>query len=210
MDTSDTVIVGIILVLIFPLLFVEAPAFFRGGYKADFWKLSLDDKLDHIAKEPRYWTRMGVVWLPILALAVAGMTGFTYQLASSGAGTLAYVALGSFLFGAVAWLGGVLVQTTSIKRAAELRAVSGRTPDWLEAGWNLGWWSELTFVSAANASFIAYGAAMLDTGFPASWMGWAAIILGVVALLMVGFAREAFPQLGVIVPIVLGIALLLY
>ena len=153
---------------------------------------------------------MGVVWLPILTLAVAGMTGFTYQLASSGAGTLAYVALGAFLIGAVAWLGGVLVQTTSIKHAAELRAASGRTPDWLEAGWTFGWWSELTFVSAANASFVAYGVAMLDTGFPAMWMGWTAIILGVVAILMVVFAKEAFPQLGIIVPIVVGVALLLH
>lgn len=210
MDTADTVTVGIILLLIIPLLFVEAPAYYRGGYRTDFWKLSLDEKLDHIAQQPDYFTRMGVVWLPILTLAVAGMTAFTYQLASEGAGTLAYAALGAFLVGSFSWLAGVLIQTTSMRRAAEVRSETGSTPDWLQAGWTMAWWSELTYVAAANLAFIAWGAAILDTGFPADWMGWTAIILGVVALLMVLFAKEAFPQLGVTVPIVLGVALVLY
>ena len=208
METVDTVTVGIVLVLIFPLLFIEAPAYTRGGYTAEFWRLSLDDKLDHIAQQPDYFTRMGVAWLPILALTVAAMTAFSYQLASLDAGTLGYLALGAFLFGAFAWLVGVLVQTTSMRRAAAIRAATGVTPDWLEAAWSAAWWSELTFVAAANVAFIVWGVAILDTGFPADWMGWAAIGLGVAALLMVGFAREAFPQLGVIVPIILGVALL--
>ena len=42
------------------------------------------------------------------------------------------------------------------------------------------------------------------------WMGWTAIIGGVIALMLVAFARQAFPQLGVLVPIALGVALVLY
>lgn len=210
MDSADTVTVGIVLLLILPLLFVEAPAYFRGGYTTEFWNLPLDEKLDHISRQPVYWTRMGLAWLPILTLAVAGMTAFSYQLASAGAGTAAFLGLGAFLLGSFAWLGGVLVQTTSVRRAAELRAQSGTTPRWLQADWDRGWWSELTHVIAANAAFIVWGIGMLDAGFPADWMGWTAIILGTIALLMVAFAREAFPHLGVIVPIVLGVALLLY
>jgi hypothetical protein len=209
METADTVTVGIVLVLIFPLLFVEAPAFFRGGYRTDFWKLPLDEKLDHIAGQPRYWTRMGVVWLPILALSVAGMTAFGFQLASSGSGTLSYLALGAFVFGSVAWLIGSLVQTSAVKQAAELRAASGVTPGWLQAAWSLAWWSELTYIVAANVAFIVWGVAILDTGFPADWMGWTAILLGAITLLLVVFAKEAFPQLGVIVPIILGVALII-
>lgn len=210
MDSADTVTVGIVLLLILPLLFVEAPAYFRGGYTTDFWNLPLDDKLDHIAQQPVYWTRMGVTWLPILVLAISGTTAFTYQLASSGAPTAAWLGLGAFVVGSLVWMAGVLVQTTWVRRAAEIRAATGTTPDWLQPGWDLAWWSELTHVTAANAAFIVWGIGMLDTGFPAEWMGWTAIVLGVIALLMVAFAREAFPQLGVIVPIVLGVALLLY
>lgn len=210
MDSADTVTVGIVLLLILPLLFVEAPAYFRGGYTTEFWNLSLDEKLDHIAQQPVYWTRMGLAWMPMLTLAVAGMTAFSYQLASQGAATEAFLALGAFLLGSFAWLGGVLVQTTAVRRAAQLRAATGNTPEWLRPGWDLAWWSELTHVTATNAAFIVWGVGILDTGFPADWMGWAAIILGVLALLMVAFAREAFPQLGVIVPIVLGVALLVY
>jgi hypothetical protein len=170
-----------------------------------FW----DEKLDHIAGQPRYWTRMGVVWLPILALSVAGMTAFGFQLASSGSGTLSYLALGAFVFGSVAWLIGSLVQTSAVKQAAELRAASGVTPGWLQAAWSLAWWSELTYIVAANVAFIVWGVAILDTGFPADWMGWTAILLGAITLLLVVFAKEAFPQLGVIVPIILGVALII-
>lgn len=210
MDSADTVIVGIVLLLIVPFLFVEAPAYFRGGYTTEFWNLPRDEKLDHIAKQPAYWTRMGLAWMPILMLAVAGMTAFSHQLAASGSATLSYLALGAFLLGSFAWLGGVLVQTSSVRHAARMRASSGSTPVWLQPGWDLAWWSELTYVSAANLAFVAWGAGMLDTGFPADWMGWTAIVLGVLALLMVAVTREAFPQLGVFVPIVLGVALVLY
>jgi hypothetical protein len=210
MESADTVVVGIVLLLIFPLLFVEAPAYMRAGYKSDFWKLPRDEKLDHIATQPGYWTRMGVVWLPILTLSVAGLTAFSHQLASVEAGTLAYLALGAFGFGAVAWMIGSLVQTSAVRRAAELRAAEGTTPGWLDAAWNLAWWAELTYIVAANLAFVAWGIAILDAGFPAMWMGWTAIIGGVIALMLVAFARQAFPQLGVLVPIALGVALVLY
>lgn len=209
-ESADTLIVGITLLLIVPALFVEAPAAKRGGYNGAFWKLELDDKLDHIAKQPEYFTRIGVIWLPSLVLVAAGMTAFSYQLASSGEGTLAYMALGAFLLGAVSWLIGSLLQTSAVRRAAVVRDATGETPDWLQAFWDIAWWAEVTYVTAANAAFVLWGVAMLAAGFPAEWMGWAAIGLGGLALAMIAFAREAFPHLGVIVPIVLGIALVLH
>ena len=136
------------------------------------------------------------------------MTAFTHELASAGAPTWSYLALGAFLTGSFGWLVGSLIGYSSMRTAATVRAATGSTPDWLDAAWTLGWWAELTYVLAANVAFVAWGVAILDTGLPADWMGWTAIVLGVIALLMVAFAREAFPQLGVIVPIVLGVALL--
>jgi hypothetical protein len=157
---------------------------------------------------------MGAVWPPVLVLAVAGTTAFVFQLATAGAGTEAatwsYLALGAFIAGSVAWLAGSLLQTTAVRVAAQARAQTGITPDWLDAVWTMAWWSELTFVLAANLAFVAWGIAILDTGFPADWVGWAAIALATISLLLVGLAREAFPHLGVIVPTLLGIALVTY
>lgn len=210
MESADTVVVGIVLLLIVPLLFVEALAAKRGGYNAAFWKLPLDEKLDHIAREPGHFTRIGVVWLPNLALAAAGMTAFTYQLASVGAGTLAYLALGAFLFGVMAWLVGALLQTSAVRKAAEVRNDTGETPDWLDAFWNVGWWAEIAYVTVANLAFIGWGIAILDTGFPADWMGWTAIALGGIALALIVSTKEGFPHLGITVPVVLGVALVIY
>ncbi len=209
-ESSDTVIAGILLILIAPLMLVEYPAYSRGGYTSAFWSLPRDDKLDHIAAETAHWVRLGAVWIPMLALAVAGLGGFASQLAAEGAGTLAWAGLAAYVFGAVAWLVGVMAQSVAIRVAAELRRDTGSNPDWAEVAWTTAWWSELTFVLVANLAFVAWGIAMLDTGFPAEWMGWTAVLLGTVAVVIVGLVREAFPQLGVLVPIVLGVALLLH
>lgn len=210
METSDTLVTGIVLLLVLPSLFVEIPASRRGGYNAAFWRLELDDKLDHIAEEPRHWARVGMIWLPNLVLVGAGMTAFTFQLSTTGEGTLAFLALGAYLVGAAAWLVGTLLQTSAVGQAAAVRAGTGETPDWLRAFWNAGWAAEVVFIAAANAAFVVWGLAMLRGGYPADWMGWTAIVLGLLALALVASTREGFPHLGVIVPIVLGVALLLY
>lgn len=210
MNSTDTTTIGILLLLIVPLLFVEFPAYTRGRYTTQFWNLDLDGKLDHIGAQPEYWTRMGAAWLPLLTFVSAGMTGFAFQLAARDTGVVAFAALGGFLIGTFAWLIGVIIQTIAMRTAAQIRRETGTTPDWLAAAWTSAWWSELTFVVSANVAFIAWGIIMLDTGFPATWMGWTAIILGALAIAMVVFAREAFPQLGVVVPVVLGVALVLY
>lgn len=212
MESTDAVIAGLALLIVFPLLFAEAPAYRRGGYNSAFWQKSLDEKLDHIAQEPRHWARMGAVWLPILVVSGAGMTAFSFQLAGagSGAGTWAFLALGAFLLGAVSWVFGVLLHTNVVRAAASVRAETGKTPDWLDGFWNAGLWAEMTFVIGANVAAVLWGIGILDTGYPADWMGWAAIILGLLAILVILFTKEAFPHLGVFMPIVLGVALVLY
>ncbi len=209
-ESSDTIIVGILLVLIAPLMLVEYPAYRRGGYTSAFWSLPRDEKLDHIGTETAHWVRLGVAWIPMLTLAVAGLAGFAYQLGEEGAGTLAWAGLAAYVFAAFAWLVGVMAQSVAIRVAAELRRDTGSNPDWADVAWTTAWWSELTFVIVANIAFVTWGIAMLDTGFPAEWMGWTAVLLGTLAVVMVGLLREAFPQLGVLVPIVLGVALLLH
>jgi hypothetical protein len=210
METADTLAIGIILLLIVPLLFVEYPAYKRGRYTSQFWNLELEDKLDHIADQPEYWTRMGSIWPPILALAAAGMTGFTFQLASHDDGFLVFAALGLFLLGTVAWLVGSVIQTVAVRVGALRRKETGETPDWFDVAWTGAWWAELTFVLSANVAFLTWGLLMVDTGFPATWMGWTAVIMALIALVMILFVREVFPHLGILVPIVLGVALVIH
>ena len=44
-----TTLVGILLLSGVILLAVEAVGYVRGGYNSAFWKLPLDEKLDHVA-----------------------------------------------------------------------------------------------------------------------------------------------------------------
>ena len=202
-------VAGVALLLIVPLVVVDGVAAVQAGFDADFWRRPLDDKLDHVVGQPRTWQWMGAVWPPILVLACAGMSAFSIQLWDAGAGTWSLLALGAYLLGSFAWLVGILVQMPVVLNAARVRAETGRTPDWLEGLWQAAWWAELTYVLTANAAVVVWGVGMLDAGYPARWIAWTMIVGGAVTLAGVAAARDVFPQLGVLLPVVLGVALVI-
>ena len=204
---DEPALAGVVLLLIVPLVVFDGVAAVRAGFDAAFWRRPLDDKLDHVVGQPRTWQLMGAVWPPILVLACAGMAAFSIQLWDAGAGTWPFLALGAYLLGSFAWLLGVLVQMPAVLKAARVRAETGRKPDWLEGLWQTAWWSELTYVSAANVAFLAWGVGMLDADYPAGWMAWTMTVGGAVTVAGVAATRNAFPHLGVMLPIVLGVAL---
>ena len=59
--------------------------------------------------------------------------------------------------------------------------------------------------------YIAWGAAILDSGFPADWAGSVAVVLGGASVAAVALvpARATIPEVPLVLPIVLGIALVL-
>lgn len=52
---------------------------------------------------------------------------------------------------------------------------------------------------------------MIDSGFPATWAGWVSAVVGAVSLAGLALARSlvTFPELPLLVPIVIGVALVL-
>ena len=61
----------------------------------------------------------------------------------------------------------------------------------------------------ANLAHVVVGWAILQSGLVGAWAGWAAIVIGVGIPVAVALRRDLFPQLSLLVPFVLGIALLI-
>ena len=210
MGSSDSVVVGITLLAVVPIvLALEGPISMPGRFDGAFWGKPVDEKLDRIAADRSGWRRIGLSWVPTVALMLGGLAAFTHQLGSTGSDAWAWVALGIYLVGAIAWLLGVLLQTTVGAAAAQIRAATGVTPEWLAGIWGLAWWCEVSFVVLANVAAVLWGVAILETGYPSAWMGWTAIGIGAVILAGAAVTRDVFPHLGIAMPLVTGVALLL-
>jgi hypothetical protein len=65
------------------------------------------------------------------------------------------------------------------------------------------------WVIGANLAYVLVGWAILQSGLVGAWAGWAAIVLGVGIPVAIALVRDLFPQLGLLVPFILGIALLI-
>ena len=200
------------LLLLVPLLACYGVVLARGGYATGaFWAAPWDAKLDHIVDHRREWAWMHALWIGILAVVVAGGTAFAALLADAGEEAPAVLALGAFLLGAFAWLVGILLQGGPVDVAARARRETGATPGWLRALTAAVGRAEVAYIVLASTAYLVWGTAMVDAGFPAVWAGWASIALAVLSLtgLVLAPSRMTFPELPLLVPVVVGIALVL-
>ena len=184
----------------------------RGGYASGaFWGSERDRKLEHIAGHRREWAWMHAAWIPLLAVVTAGFVAFALLLAVAGENALAGIGLGLFLVGVLGWVVGVFLQASSGHVAARIRSETGVAPAWLEPVWAAIGWAEVSYVALAQGAYVVWGSAMVDSGFPAARAGWAAIVLGAASLVGIALAPRqlTFPELPLLVPIVVGVALLL-
>lgn len=206
---TDTTVTGIVLLALVPLVVVTGVLEARAGFMSDFWRLPLDGKLDRIAEAPRHWTAIGATWIAIVAAVSAGMTAATVLLVEAGAGVPAGLALGPFLVATTGWMIGVTGQTIGGAMAARERRETGDTPGWIRPAWMAAWWSELTWVLVSNLALVAWGLAILRSEVIVRWAGWTLVGIGSVVVLAVTWLRDVFPQLALVGPIVLGVALVL-
>ncbi|MGB7861345.1 MAG: hypothetical protein WBM90_12675 [Acidimicrobiia bacterium] len=202
------ILVGVLLLSGLALMAVEAVGYVRGGYNSAFWKLPLDEKLDHVAENRWEWWWVSVWGLVGLFFMTGGVFGVGYLLANAGEPVLAYVAMGWYTVAALAWIYGLIVQAASVSEAAQQRAHTGTTPSWLHPFWNGAFVAELVWITGANLAYGLIGVAILQTGLVADWAGWVALG-GVLIAVVVLIAREGFPQLGYLLPAAIGIALLI-
>lgn len=202
-------LVGLLLVSGFALLAVESVGYSRGGYNSAFWRLPLDEKLDHVGEHRREWWWISIWSMVGLFTVSAGLFGLVSLLADSGEATLAHVALGGYVVAALAWVFGSTIQAAAIPEAATQRAQSGATPTWLQPIWNAAFLTELFWIVGSNLAYAVIGVAILRTGLVGDWAGWIALVGGVLTSVVVLLKRDGFPQLGILIPAVLGVAAIL-
>ncbi len=201
--------VGVLLTSGLVLIAVEAVGSVRERYDSAFWRLPLDEKLDHVAAHPRGWWWISLWGLAGFWLLTGGVFGLTNLLAEAGDPVLSYVALGGFVLAALTGAVGLITQATAAAEAAKQRAEGGATPAWLQPLWNGAFLAELSWIVGANLAYALFGALILQTGLVAGWAGWVAVIGGSVTAVGVLIARDGLPQLGYFPPAAIGIALLI-
>jgi hypothetical protein len=208
---TDAQLVGWILLALLLLLVVDGIVGARGGYMSAFWSSEREHKVDHVVTHAREWRLMAATWVLILGVLMVGAAGFTILLDQAGEPVLAAMGLGLLMLGAFSWLVGLLLQYASAESAGRVRAGGGETPTWLEPMWVAAGRSEVVYVVMTALAYVVWGVAIVGSGFPAVWAGWAAIGIGVISLVGVA-ARPAaftFPQLPMLVPMILGLALVI-
>jgi hypothetical protein len=202
---------GIGLVLLVPLLAADGLLSARGRFVGEFWASDRDSKLEHIARHRSEWAVMGSIWIAMLAVATAGITAFGVLLSRSGEGILASLGWGLFISGVVSMLIAVFFLFGSVGVAAEARRENGATPGWLEPIWAAANWAEVTYIVLSSLSYVIMGIGMVRVGYPIPWVAWASIGIGAVSVIgmVVTPDRVSFPQLPLLFPVVLGVALLI-
>ena len=201
---------GVVLLLLVPLLAADGLISARGQFMGAFWASERDSKLDHIAGHRRHWAAMGIVWVAMLAVATAGMSAFGVLLSRGGERVLASIAVGIFILGVVSMLATVFVLFGSVGVASQVRRDAGATPGWLEPMWVAANWAEVSYTILTGLAYVVFGIGMVISGFPAMWVAWASVAIGAVSVvgMVVVPARVGFPQLPLLVPVVLGFALI--
>lgn len=203
------VLIAILLLSGIGLMAVESVGYIRGGYDSAFWRLPLDDKLDHVADHRWEWWWVSVWGLVGLFLLSGGVSGLWHLLVEAGEPVLASVAFGGYIVAAVTWVIGLIIQAASVSEGAKQRTDTGTTPSWLHPFWNGAFFAELSWIAGANAAYALMGLAVLRTGLVPNWAGWITVVGGVIIAIGVLVSREGFPQLGYLPPAVIGIALLI-
>ncbi len=209
MEQGDLLLAGVLMLSVVPLVALESVSTVRGHFGQRFWNLPLDDKLDHLVSYRREWWWMGGTWVAILAAVTAGMAALAGLLGAAGEPALAWASFGAFVIGSAAWLGGLFVQTAVVWWAAERRHETGETPEALAPFWSLAYFAEMSSIVISNLAFVGFGVAVLLTSVPAAWAGWTAIVAGALLAVVVVLTRFGFPHMVLLVPVVLGIALVL-
>lgn len=202
-------LVGLLLVSGLALVAVEAVGYSRGGYDSAFWKLPLDDKLDHVSEHQWEWWWVSIWGLVGLFFMTAGVFGLTALMSEAGGSTYSFVALGGYLVAVFAWVVGLIIQAASVSRAAKQRTEKNQTPPWIYPFWQAGYLAEGVWIIGANLAYAVFGVAILQTGLLASWAGWVSLVGGPIIAVTVVATRGGFPQLAILLPAVIGVAALI-
>jgi hypothetical protein len=195
---TRTDVAGWLLVASFALWFPAA------ALPSRVWTAPLRERLALIAAQRRRWQAINVSVGAAAVLLMFGFAALDKPLERAGGGVLAPLSLDTLLLGAALWLASLTFRVTAMATA------SGREP---AAGFEaVSAWAGglfLAWTALANAAVVGFGVAVVQSGYPAPWAGWAAIALGALMLAQLLVTGDALPALYHVAPALLGIALLI-
>lgn len=207
---EDTVLVGVVLLGVVPFVVWDAVSSVRAGFDNSFWAQPLEGKMGRIAEQRGAWQRLGSTWMYICVLLAAGFAAFTFQLGGAGETTWAGIGFGTFILTATGFVTAVALMVATIGHASDATGDGDTLPAWAMPAWTASWWLERAFVIGANLAYVAWGIGIVASGFPATWVGWVAIVSGVLIAVWSAVREYFFQHMVLITPIALGIALLIY
>lgn len=168
------------------------------------WTASLPERLLLISEHRRRWQVVNLSISAATVLLVLGFVALARPLERSGGGVVVPLSLAALVLGAGLWLACLTFRMTALVDPA---ATAPEAALALASAWVGGLfvaWSVL-----GNAAVVGFSAAIVRSGYPAAWCGWAAVVLGVLLLAQLAVTGDALPALYHVGPALIGIALLL-
>lgn len=174
------------------------------GLPARLWTAPLRERLALIAEQRRRWQAVNVSVGVAAVLLVLGFAAAAEPLDRAGGGVLVALSQDALLLGAALWLASLTFRVTAMASASDTAPGAGFEAVSAWAGGLFLAWSAL-----ANAAVVGFGVAIVRSGYPAPWAGWAAVALGALLLVQLLATGDALPALYHIAPALIGLALLL-
>lgn len=171
---------------------------------ARLWTAPLRERLALIAEQRRRWQAVNVSVGVAAVLLVLGFAAAAEPLDRAGGGVLVALSQDALLLGAALWLASLTFRVTAMASASDTAPGAGFEAVSAWAGGLFLAWSAL-----ANAAVVGFGVAIVRSGYPAPWAGWAAVALGALLLVQLLATGDALPALYHIAPALIGLALLL-
>jgi hypothetical protein len=123
-------------------------------------------------------------------LLVLGFAALTEPLEQAGGGVLVRLSSATLLLGAGLWLASLVFRMTALTAAAGAPPTAGfRAVSTWAGGLFLAW------TALGNAAVLGFGVAIVRSGYPATWCGWAAIVLRAHTRPTPGYWRRSPPPI---------------
>lgn len=171
---------------------------------ARLWTAPLRERLALIAEQRRRWQAVNVSVGVAAVLLVLGFAAAAEPLDRAGGGVLVALSQDALLLGAALWLASLTFRVTAMASASDTAPGAGFEAVSAWAGGLFLAWSAL-----ANAAVVGFGVAIVRSGYPVPWAGWAAVALGALLLVQLLATGDALPALYHVAPALIGLALLL-
>ena len=174
-----------------------------GALPSRVWTAPIPERLALIARRPRRWQLVNLSIAAAAVLLALGFVAVASPLEQSGAGVDVALSLAVLLLGVSLWLISLAFRITVTTSASSggLPAGFAAVSAWAGALF-LGW------TILGNAAIAGFGAAVVQSGYPATWCGWVVIVLVALIVVQLVVTGDSLPVLYHVGPLVLGVTLL--